>query len=197
MRICLATNNVHKVEEIQAALGTDFPLISLREIGCDEELPETQGTISGNSFQKAAYVFRNYKIPSLADDSGLEVVALNGEPGINSAHYAGPQRNHNDNMTLLLKKMEDVVDRKACFKTILTLMMSEHEVHQFTGILEGTILTEKRGSSGFGYDPLFLPDGFTKTLAEISLEEKNKISHRGRAVQKLVDFLKGIAQRNE
>jgi XTP/dITP diphosphohydrolase len=190
MRICLATNNVHKVEEIQAAVGTDFPLISLSDIGCKEELPETQDTISGNSFQKAEYVFHHYKTPALADDSGLEVPALNGEPGVDSAHYAGPQRSYNDNMNLLLKKMEGVTNRKACFKTVLTLMLSEKEVHQFTGTLEGIILAEKRGSSGFGYDPLFLPDGSDKTIAEITLEEKNKISHRGKAVQKLVDFLR-------
>jgi XTP/dITP diphosphohydrolase len=190
MSICLATNNAHKIAEIRAALGEKFLLVSLKDIGCKEELPETQNTISGNSFQKAEYVFKNYNVSCLADDSGLEVKALDGEPGVDSAHYAGLHRSHTDNINLLLKNMEGAATREACFKTILTLILSGGKVHQFEGALEGIILQEKRGISGFGYDPVFLPNGFTRTLAEMSLEEKNKISHRGKAVLKLKEFFR-------
>ncbi len=190
MRICFATNNAHKIEEVQALMGKDFQLANLRDVGCVEELREDQDTIAGNSLQKAEYVFKNYHISTFADDSGLEVEALGNAPGVHSAYYAGSQRSHGDNMALLLRNLQGIPNRKAQFKTVITLVTS-HGVHQFEGILPGVIVQEKRGTGGFGYDPLFLPDGFTKTLAEMSLEEKNEISHRARAIQKLVEFLNG------
>ncbi len=189
MEICFATNNAHKLEEVQALLGNTFRIKSLKDIGCREELPEERDTLEGNSSQKAEYVFQKYKVDCFADDSGLEVDALKGDPGVDSAHYAGPQRNHDDNMNLLLENLADNLNRKARFRTVITLIVSG-DVHQFEGIVTGTILKEKRGQGGFGYDPVFLPDGFSKTLAEMSMEEKNRISHRARAIQKLTEFLK-------
>lgn len=188
MKLCFATNNVNKIQEVQAVVGNAISLISLNEIGCFEELPEEQDTIEGNSLQKAKYVFDHYNIPCFADDSGLEVDALNGEPGVYSAMYAGPQRSHSDNIDKLLTALTGKINRAAQFKTVITLITPETE-HQFAGILEGTILTERRGAQGFGYDPVFLPSSFSKSLAEMAMEEKNKISHRALAVQKLVDFL--------
>jgi XTP/dITP diphosphohydrolase len=188
MRLCFASNNPHKIQEVQAILGKAFSILSLKEIGCLEELAEEQDTIPGNSFQKADYVFKKYNIACFADDSGLEVAVLNGRPGVDSAHYAGPQRSHNDNINLLLANLKNSKKREAQFRTVITLITPSVK-KQFEGILKGTILEEKRGTGGFGYDPVFLPEGFSKTLAEMSMEEKNKISHRARAVQKLVDFL--------
>jgi XTP/dITP diphosphohydrolase len=188
MNICFATNNAHKLEEIQAILGNKFHVLSLEDIGCKEELPEERDTLEGNSLQKAEYVFQNYKVACFADDTGLEVEGLNGEPGVYSARYAGAQRNPEDNMDLLLKNLQDKRNRKARFRTVITLIQSEG-THQFEGIVEGTILEERKGKGGFGYDPIFLPTGFSNTLAEMSMEEKNQISHRARATQKLVEFL--------
>jgi XTP/dITP diphosphohydrolase len=187
-RLTLATNNRHKLEEVKALLGNDFQLRTLAEIGCHEELPEEQNTIEGNSRQKGEYVFKKYKVSCFADDSGLEVEALNGEPGVDSAHYAGPQRDAADNIDLLLKSLEGVMNRDAQFRTVITLV-DENGVHQFEGILKGKITEATNGNEGFGYDPIFLPHGFQKTLAEMTMEEKNKISHRAIAIQKLVSFL--------
>jgi XTP/dITP diphosphohydrolase len=174
MELCFATNNLHKIQEVQAILAGRHTILGLADIGCTEELLEEQDTIPGNSFQKADYVFRTYNVPCFADDSGLEVEALNGAPGVHSAYFAGPQRSHQDN--------------RAQFRTVITLV-TPSMTQQFEGTLNGTILTEKRGAGGFGYDPIFLPDGYNKTLAEMSAEEKNQISHRAKAIGKLVDFL--------
>lgn len=189
MTLCFATNNIHKVKEIQALVGNAHQLLSLRDVGCEEELAEDQDTIEGNSLQKAQYVFDHYQVACFADDTGLEVEALNGEPGVFSARYAGSQRNADDNMQLLLKNLKDKSNLNARFITVITLI-TQSGTHQFEGILNGTITFDKRGTQGFGYDPVFVPDGYRQTLAELDLDEKNKISHRARAIQKLVLFLK-------
>jgi len=200
MTLCFATNNNHKLEEVRALLAERkttqeiISIVSLKDIGCNEELAETTGTISGNSKQKAEYVFNTYKVDCFADDSGLEVVALNGAPGVDSAIYAGPQRSHEDNINLLLKNLTGVTETNARFVTVITLFLSG-QVHQFEGEVKGKILFERRGSQGFGYDPVFLPDGFQRTLAEMTLEEKNKISHRAMAIEKLVKFINSNFQR--
>lgn len=189
MEYCFATNNQHKIQEVKELVGSSISILSLQDIGCHEELKEEQPTIEGNSLQKARYVFSQYHIPCFADDSGLEVAALNGEPGVHSAYYSG-SRDFNSNIALVLKKLEGRSNRTAHFKTVITLVAPAIQ-KQFEGILKGQILVEKRGEQGFGYDPIFLPDGYQKTLAEISLTEKNKISHRAQAVDKLIMFLKG------
>jgi XTP/dITP diphosphohydrolase len=189
MELCFATNNLHKIQEVQAILAGRHFILGLADIGCTEELAEEQDTIPGNSFQKADYVFRTYNVPCFADDSGLEVEALNGAPGVHSAYFAGPQRSHQDNMNLVLSKLSNTENRKAQFRTVITLVTTSI-TKQFEGILRGMILTEKRGAGGFGYDPIFLPDGYSKTLAEMSAEEKNQISHRARAIAQLIEFLK-------
>ena len=187
--LCFATNNAHKLEEIQAILGNSFELLSLKDINCTQELPETGNTIEANSLEKAQYLYDHYHVDCFADDSGLEVNALNGEPGVDSAHYAGPQRSHPDNINLLLKNLSNQTDRTAQFKTVITLII-KGEIHQFEGIIKGKVLHDLRGSDGFGYDPVFMPEGFDRTFAEMSLEEKGKISHRAIAFKKLVEFLK-------
>ncbi|MCA6379650.1 MAG: RdgB/HAM1 family non-canonical purine NTP pyrophosphatase [Cytophagales bacterium] len=189
MELCFATNNLHKIQEVQAILAGRHTILGLADIGCTEELLEEQDTIPGNSFQKADYVFRTYNVPCFADDSGLEVEALNGAPGVHSAYFAGPQRSHQDNMNLVLSKLSNTENRRAQFRTVITLVTASM-TQQFEGVLRGTILTEKRGYGGFGYDPIFLPDGYSKTLAEMSAEEKNQISHRARAIAQLIEFLK-------
>lgn len=188
MEYCFATNNQHKIQEVKELVGSSISILSLQDIGCHEELKEEQPTIEGNSLQKARYVFSQYHIPCFADDSGLEVVALNGEPSVHSAYYSG-SRDFNSNIALVLKKLQGRSNRTAHFKTVITLVAPAIQ-KQFEGILKGQILVEKRGEQGFGYDPIFLPDGYQKTLAEISLTEKNKISHRAQAVDKLIMFLK-------
>ncbi|HMJ71681.1 MAG TPA: RdgB/HAM1 family non-canonical purine NTP pyrophosphatase [Cyclobacteriaceae bacterium] len=186
--LVIASNNRHKLEEIKFALRDRFVLKTLKDIGCHEELAEDQDTIEGNSLQKAEYVYKNYNVDCFADDSGLEAEALNGEPGVISAHYAGPQRSHDDNIELLLKNLADKSNKRARFKTVITLIW-KGDVHTFEGIVDGTILFSRRGTNGFGYDPVFLPEGFSKTLAEMTMEEKNQISHRAIAVRKLANFL--------
>ncbi len=188
MQLCFATNNAHKLEEAMAIIGRKIQIVSLKEIGCHEELAETTGTIAGNSRQKAEYIFKNYRVSCFADDSGLEVESLNGAPGVDSAIYAGPQRSHEDNIQLLLKNMVGITNRSARFVTVITLFL-DGKFFQFDGEVKGRILLEKKGAGGFGYDPIFLPDGFSKTLAEMSMEEKNKISHRATAIEKLVKFI--------
>jgi XTP/dITP diphosphohydrolase len=187
--LCFATNNEHKIEEIRTQLGSFFLLKKLEDIGCFEELPETQPTIAGNSIQKARHVLDNYRVSCFADDTGLEVDALNGEPGVFSARYAGPQRNSEDNIQLLLSKLKGLENRSAKFRTVITLAEASG-ITTFEGIVKGRILESKRGTQGFGYDPVFVPDGYTKTFAEMPLTEKTKISHRAIAVEKLVKFLK-------
>jgi len=187
--ICFATNNKHKLEEINVLLGSQIKVVGLEEIGCNEELAEEQETVEGNSLQKAEYVFKNYGVSCFADDTGLEVEALEGEPGVYSARYAGSQRSAEDNMNLLLTNLQSKVNRKAQFRTVITLITPEGK-NQFEGVLRGTIIKEERGDGGFGYDPIFLPEGSSKTLAEMTMDEKNTMSHRASAVEKLVLFLK-------
>ncbi len=190
MTICFATNNEHKLKEIRALLGNEFRLVGLAEVGCNEELAEDQTTLEGNSLQKAEYVFRKFNTSCFADDTGLEVECLNNEPGVFSARYAGEQRSAEDNMNLLLKNLVGKDNRKARFRTVITLITPEG-IRQFEGEVHGKIIDQKRGTEGFGYDPIFLPDGFSKTLAEMTLEEKSAISHRARAFKKLIAYLKG------
>ncbi|MFD1817405.1 XTP/dITP diphosphohydrolase [Pseudarcicella hirudinis] len=188
-KLCFASNNQHKVEEIKALLGDNFELLTLNEIGCEEELPETGNTMEANSLQKAQYLFDHYKINCFADDSGLEVAALGGEPGVYSARYAGEHRSNADNISLLLKNLEGKEDLSACFRTVITLIR-DGVIHQFDGRIDGSIIRELRGDGGFGYDPVFIPSGQELTFAEMSMEQKSKISHRARAFQKFVDYLK-------
>lgn len=188
MELCFATNNEHKIREVRQLLGDRHRVLSLSDIGCDEELREDQETLEGNSLQKAKYVFDTYHISCFADDTGLEVEALHGAPGVYSARYAGAQRNSDDNMDLLLKNMAQSTNRKARFRTVVTLVL-QGKVHQFEGIANGEILKSKRGDKGFGYDPIFLPEGNQKSMAELTAAEKNAISHRGLAIKKLIDFL--------
>lgn len=188
MKLCFATNNKHKLQEIRKAVGDQFEIVSLQEIGCHEELPETQTTLEGNSNQKAMYVWQNYNVNCFADDTGLEVEALNGEPGVYSARYAGEKCSFQDNVNLLLKNMEGVKNRDAKFRTVITLIL-DGGVSQFEGAVEGKITETPSGSDGFGYDPIFLPHEKSVTFAEMDMEEKNSISHRGRATEKLVAFL--------
>lgn len=190
MTICFATNNEHKLKEIRALLGNEFRLVGLADVGCNEELAEDQSTLEGNSLQKAEYVFRKSGTSCFADDTGLEVEVLNNEPGVFSARYAGEQRSAEDNMNLLLKNLSGKDNRNARFRTVITLITPEG-IRQFEGEIHGKIIDEKRGTEGFGYDPIFLPDGFSKTLAEMTLEEKSAISHRARAFKKLIAYLKG------
>ena len=190
-QIVAATNNEHKISEIRPLVEPDFRILSLQEIGCFDELPETQQTLEGNSLQKASYVYERFRIPCFADDTGLEVEALDGAPGVFSARYAGEQKNSEDNVALLLRNLAGKHNRKARFRTVITFIGLEG-IRTFEGTLNGIILEQGRGSSGFGYDPVFLPDGFTNTLAEMTLKEKNRISHRGRATRELVAFLKSL-----
>lgn len=189
MKICFATNNKKKIEEVKAALGSDFTIVSLEEIGCQEELPETGNTLDHNAFQKARYVKNNYGVDCFADDTGLEVEALDGAPGVYSGRFAGEPRSDERNIDLLLHKLENKKNRKARFRTVIALILDGQE-HSFEGVASGEILPERTGTGGFGYDPVFRPDGYEQTFAELSMEEKNKISHRGKAVQALVQFLK-------
>ena len=188
MQIVFATNNKNKIKEVQSLVPEHINLLSLEDIGCHEEIPETTGTIEGNAQQKASYVKDNYGYDCFADDTGLEVDALHGEPGVDTAYYAGPQRNAYDNMNKLLSNLKNATSRSAQFKTVIALHLNG-ELKTFTGICRGEITAEKQGDKGFGYDPIFKAEGYTKTFAEISLEEKNKIGHRGKAVSQLIEFL--------
>ncbi|MHA7843430.1 MAG: non-canonical purine NTP diphosphatase [Winogradskyella sp.] len=188
MQIVLATNNQNKIKEVQALVPKHITLLSLKSIGCHEEIPETTGTIEGNAQQKASYVKDHYGYDCFADDTGLEVDALNGAPGVDTAYYAGPQRSAEDNMNKLLANLKEAPSRKAQFKTVIALHLNG-ELKTFTGICKGEITNKKQGDQGFGYDPIFKADGYDQTFAEISLEEKNKIGHRGKAVQQLIKFL--------
>lgn len=187
MNIVFATNNSNKIKEVQALLPSHIKLVSLDEIGCVEDIPETQDTIEGNAIQKADYIKTYYGLDCFADDTGLEVMALDGAPGVYSARYAGPQRNADDNMNLLLSELASKDNRSARFKTVIA-MHFQGEFITFEGICEGEITKSKTGTEGFGYDPIFQPKSFEKTFAEISLDEKNRIGHRGKAVSKLVTY---------
>ena len=188
MKLVFATNNQNKIKEVQSLIPSHITLLSLKDIGCFEEVPETQLTIKGNAIQKAEYIKENYGFDCFADDTGLEVETLNGEPGVFSARYAGEQRDANDNMNKLLMELDGKPNRNARFKTVIALHLN-NELHTFEGICKGEITSTKKGDSGFGYDPIFIPDGFTQTFAEMELSLKNKIGHRGKAVTNLVDFL--------
>lgn len=188
MKIVFATNNLNKIKEVQSMLPTSIQIISLESIGCLEEIPETSDTIAGNAIQKANYVTEKYGYDCFADDTGLEVEALHGEPGVDSAHYAGQQRNANDNMDKLLKNLDNQSNRNAQFKTVIALNLKGTQ-HLFTGIAKGKIIAQKTGNQGFGYDPIFQPDGFSETFAQLTLEQKGQISHRGKATKQLLDFL--------
>ncbi|WP_448528007.1 non-canonical purine NTP diphosphatase [Raineya sp.] len=188
MKVCFATNNSHKIAEVQAIVGKKFELVSLAEVGCLEELPETGNTLEENSAQKAEYVWQKYQIPCFADDSGLEVESLANAPGVHSARYAGLPKNDEKNIALLLQNLQNKPNRKAQFRTCITLITAKGK-WQFEGIVKGKILEEKRGSQGFGYDPVFLPEGYGLTFAEMNMQDKNAISHRAIAVKKLADFL--------
>ncbi len=193
MKLCMATNNAHKIEEIESLVPDTVGLVSLAEVGCREELPETGDTLEANSRQKAQYVWDHYGVNCFADDTGLEVEALRGEPGVYSARYAGPQRDARANMELLLRKLEGEENRRAQFRTTITLIL-DGEIYQFEGVVRGAILGAARGTGGFGYDPLFVPDGYAQTFAEMDLAEKNRISHRARAVERLIRFLRERAE---
>ncbi len=188
--ICFASNNRHKLEEIRDILGSTVDVASLEDVGCFEELPETQPTLEGNSLQKAEFVFTNYKVACFADDTGLEVEALNGEPGVYSARYAGEHKSSNDNIALLLKNLHDHSNRRARFRTVVTLVGVDQRPIRFEGIVSGSIISERRGTSGFGYDPIFIPEGYNKTFAEMTLQEKSTLSHRSMAVRNLEAYLK-------
>lgn len=194
MRICFASHNAHKLQEIRAMLPVGFELLGLDDLGITEDIPEPGETIEENSALKAQYVRERHEIPVFADDTGLEVKALNGEPGVYSARYAGPQRDANDNMDLLLKNLGDKTNRSAAFKTVITFIDGQGTERQFEGIVEGKIIHEKRGTKGFGYDPIFVPEGYDQTFAELPAEVKNSISHRARAFEKLIGFLKSEAK---
>lgn len=192
MKLVFATNNQYKLKELQAILGDHFELLSLKDIGCFDEIPEDYPTLEGNARQKAFYIHKKYGYPCFADDTGLEIDALNGEPGVYSARYAGEAKDSQANMNKVLENLQNEDNRKARFRTVISLVL-DNEEKQFEGIVEGEITREKRGDSGFGYDPIFLPDGYVKTFAEMDLSAKNEISHRARAVQKLVEYLKTLA----
>jgi XTP/dITP diphosphohydrolase len=196
MKLVFATNNQHKLHEIKQLIGSSIQLLSLADIDCNDDIPENQKTIEGNASEKAFYIWNKYQINCFADDTGLEIEALNGEPGVYSARYAGEEKSPEKNIELVLQKLTKINNRKARFKTIISLVINGEEV-QFEGIVDGKILEEKRGQSGFGYDPIFQPDESSFSFAEMPLAEKNKISHRGRATQKLVDYLNQLIKNEQ
>ena len=212
MKIVFATNNQHKLDEIRAILGTKVEVVSLADIGCHEDIPETGQTLEENALQKAEYVYNKYHLSCFADDTGLEVEALNGAPGVYSARYAsmnvpngspiGISHDSEANMARLLRELQDKDNRKARFRTVIALIekrdvcpcgcTSVKQIHRFEGIVDGEITRQKSGVEGFGYDPIFKPEGYDKTFAELGADTKNKISHRARATQKLAEYLKTL-----
>ena len=188
MKLVFASNNKNKIQEIQVLVPKNIQIVSLEDIGCTEDIPETADTIEGNAILKANYVTEKYGYNCFADDTGLEVESLNGAPGVYSARYAGEQKDANDNMDKLLSELEDKSNRKANFKTVIALNLNGKQ-NLFTGIINGKIIEEKIGTNGFGYDPIFVADGYEKTFAELTMEEKSTISHRGIAVKELILFL--------
>lgn len=187
-KLVFATNNLHKLQEVKPLLANKFNLLSLADIGFTEEIPEDFDTLELNASQKAWHIYNRFGIDCFADDTGLEVDALNGAPGVYSARYAGEHKNPQDNIVKLLAELNGVVNRKARFRTVISLVIGGNET-LFEGVVEGVILTEKHGEAGFGYDPIFMPDGYNVSFAQMELDAKNAISHRGRAVSKLVSFL--------
>ena len=192
MKFVFATRNKHKVAEIQLLIPNPIRVLSLHDVHCMEDIPETTPTIEGNASQKAFYVYEKYHHNCFADDTGLEIEALSGNPGVRSARYAGEDMNEENNIRKVLNEMDGIAHRKARFKTVISLVIDGREM-QFDGLMHGSIIHEKRGSNGFGYDPIFIPDGYSRTFAEMDLSEKNKISHRAMAVNKLVEYLQKLA----
>lgn len=191
-KLVFATNNAHKLEEVSAILGDSINLLSLKDIDCHTDIPETADTLEGNALLKSSYVFTNYQLDCFADDTGLEVEALNGAPGVYSARYAeGEGHDAQANMLKLLHNMEGKENRKAQFRTVISLILDGKE-YLFEGVIKGEIIKEKRGDSGFGYDPIFVPEGYNQTFAELGNDIKNRISHRALAVNKLCDFLRSL-----
>ena len=188
MTLVFATNNAHKLKEVQEMLPNSIQLVSLNDINCEEDIEETATTLVGNAALKADFITQKYGMNCFADDTGLEVVTLQGKPGVYSARYAGEPSNAENNMTKLLSEMAGVENRNAQFRTMICLNLDGNQYY-FEGICKGRILTEKQGTAGFGYDPIFQPNGFEKSFAEMSSEDKNHISHRGLAIEKLVTFL--------
>lgn len=191
--LVFATNNAHKLVEVRNSVGNRFTILSLADIGCFDDIPETADTLEGNSSIKSKYIYDKYGVDCFADDTGLEVEHLGGKPGVWSARYAGDEHNHEKNIQKLLREMEGASNRKAQFRTVISLIINRTEF-LFEGVVIGTILNEKHGDKGFGYDPVFQPDGFSSSFAEMDLEAKNKISHRGLAVRKLAAFLETLNQ---
>ena len=191
MKLLFATNNAHKLAEVQAVLGPEYELVTPRDCGVTEEIPETQPTLEGNALQKARYLRERTGLDCFADDTGLEVAAPDGAPGVRSARYATDGHDFAANNRLLLANLRGAADRRARFRTVVALLRSGEE-HLFEGIVEGRIIECERGCEGFGYDPLFVPDGFDRTFAEMSADEKNAVSHRARAVRRLADYLHGL-----
>lgn len=187
-KLVFATNNKHKLEEVSQILGDKIEVLSLQDINCDVDIPETADTLEGNALLKAEYIYQNYGFNTFADDTGLEIEALNNEPGVFSARYAGEEKSAQANMLKVLEKLEGIENRKAQFRTAISLIL-DGKTYLFEGIIKGTIIKEKRGEAGFGYDPIFMPDGYDKTFAELGNDVKNEISHRALAVNKLNEFL--------
>lgn len=191
MKLVFATNNENKVKEIQKVIGDQVETLSLKDIKCMDEIPENQDTLEGNALEKSRYVHDKFKVNCFADDTGLEIEALENRPGVYSARYAGEKKDPGANMDKVLEEMQHVSHRKAKFRTVIALILEDKE-YLFEGVVEGVITKEKKGKKGFGYDPIFLPDGYDRTFAEMDLDEKNTISHRARAVNQLVSFLKKL-----
>ena len=189
MKVCFASHNQNKVKELRAIMPEGIELVGLDELGVTEDIAETGSTLHENSEIKARYVFDRHQLSVFADDSGLVVQALNGEPGVYSARYAGPERDDHRNMDLLLKNLDGKPNRSAEFQTVITFIDDQGQAHPFLGIIKGEITEEKRGTNGFGYDPIFKPNGYDETFAELSSEVKNKISHRAKAVEQLLAYL--------
>ena len=188
MKLVFATNNSHKLYEVRKLISDELDLVGLKDINCIEEIPEEQETIEGNASQKAFYIFNKYGLNCFADDTGLEIDGVDGRPGVYSARYAGEDCSFQDNIHKVLREMEGMENRNAKFRTVISLVINGQET-QFEGIVHGAILNKGRGESGFGYDPIFQPDGFGESFAEMSIEQKNQISHRGKATRKLCDYL--------
>lgn len=191
MKLVFATNNQHKLEEVSAILDNSIELLNLKDINCNTDIPETADTLEGNALLKAQYIYNNFGINCFADDTGLEVEALNNEPGVYSARYAGENKNPEANMFKVLDNLREKENRKARFRTVIALILNGKE-YLFEGIINGKITNSKQGSAGFGYDPIFMPEGYNETFAELGNNIKNKISHRALAINKLYDFLKTI-----
>ncbi len=188
-KLVFATNNAHKLREINEMLSGEFELLSLNDIGCLDEIPETGETLETNATQKSSYIWNKYAIDCFADDTGLEIEALNNEPGVYSARYAGESKSAEANVEKVLEKMEGMTNRNARFRCVISLIVNGKET-QFEGVVNGKIIDERRGSTGFGYDPIFVPNGHSHTFAEMAPDEKNNISHRGNAFEKLAKYLK-------